>query len=371
MKKKGIGVLIVLFSVSVWMSCNPTYNSTDPVNSFYKIELTQLDSLYKLNDSLSILITEGTFGQNESVLVNYQFASDSVLLLSNLSTMSRSNRHLKSVGMLNIRFENAEGIEVFPELPYSIILNSANKDSTVKTFHGIKDDKFIKWVEDPSPKRYVIDFKSNIQNGTEEVSLLINDKNKRLTDFLDSVFQSGTQNNNIQNSHIFFKRKNNRYILDTVITTDKNFREELSKVISNLTLIDYESELISRSFFKEDLTYKYGIQIDLIDLYPSINNESIIYSTVRTGWFNFDIYINSPYTELKVIDVKKGEIVKLLSMSNNRVILPESIEDGTHYFSFPIENYEEKFKVYKILDKRIERKNDVLLSQEKETILSL
>lgn len=371
MRRKHFGLLIILCNISFWMSCNNPIRTSDPITIFQEMNLSQVDSIYKLNDSLSILIKEGTFNRNESVKIKYQLANDSVMLLSNLSTLNSFNKHIKTVGMLNISFENSEGKEVFPALPYCIILNSVKADSTIKTFYGIEDDELIKWKEESSESRYIIDFKSNIKNGTEEISLLIEGMNIRLTDFLDSVFQIGTQDKKIEDSQVYFKRVNDYYCLDTIITTNRNFREELSKVISNLSLIDYESEFVSSSFFEEGLTYKYGIQIDLIDLYPNIKNESIIYSTVRTGWFNFDIYINSPYTELKVIDVKKGEIVKLLSMSNNRVILPESIEDGTHYFSFPIENYEQKFKVYKIVDKRIERKNDILLSQEKETILSL
>lgn len=360
-------ILYLILLILGCSSCNDDRQSSQLSRA--TIELVDVDSTYSLNDKLSIHIRKGTFSSKKGIQLEYLIAdTDSTILENNLSTLTVRNQHLKSVGMIEINFVNNRGKFIDPQKQYEILYNDSMGITTnVDLFYGVEKDDLIYWKEDNLKDKYILDFTSNVRIGGKEVSLRLENTLENLTDYLDQKF--GDSSKKAKLSLSFSKVSNKYYELDTVLwhsLVDLSLENDIREELSGIKLIDMDLKGIPDDYFKEGVDYKYSISIEPINLFSEKTENSIIYRTRRTGWFNFDIYMSSPIAKVKIDGLVSGEKIRLLSMNSDRCILPENFFKNVAYFSFPIESYTQKFRIYTKSGNEFFDRGIVELKQEDE-----
>lgn len=339
------------------------------------LHINRDDTVYQLNNSISLYIPKDFISENGEVFMDYLIIDEAKDFIENkVSTETIDNKELRTVGMIKINFRDSLKRNVSLNKP-ATLLNKNNKDE-VKTFAGQLVGELIKWEEIKNGKSNEIIFKSlsiikgaeyglrtKLKKDTILLSTYLNMKIQKLTskstDNYGKIFFGGNPNSGFK--FLSVEPRNGEYL-------DPELKDEITKLLEEIDVIippDYE--ILSKEYIKENI--KIINRMLTIDFYPNsdlklkelVENNSQI-KTYDSGWYNFDIYLGSPNV---IVNLKGGEpnmSYALVTFNSDRIIRTEN-NNGMMKFEFPIENKTKVMNLISYDDEHLYEIKKVLMKQ--------
>jgi hypothetical protein len=309
--------------------------------------VTNKDSLYQLQNGMQIYIRKNTF-KEKTVHLDYIAIEDTEdFIINKVLTKTVDGKELKTYGMINVFFRGENGEKLNPRKDYSI-LSKKHFSKSVKLFSGtIGKDENVIWDE-AKKSNLKLDFiagRGSTYNGAIDLQV---SNNVQLSDCLDSIFDNHRFSNRTK-FLLCISKRNQKYDLDSVVWyTNKNLdlENEIKSTFSGIEIFD--SKLDN---YKNETNWSNMVEtIDSEKPKTDYSGRSVI-STMKTGWFNFDAYIDAP---LAYLEVKAAAGIKLILMSDklDRCATPNFYRNGCYHFEVPIEENQQKLLLFDVDDNR-------------------
>ncbi len=379
MKKALIVSVVLLFLFACEDSA--AYKEIPLDNRSRELVISGQDSIYRLSKSISIYIPDGAFPENQSAILKYLVVDKPADFISNeLTTETVEGSFLRTVGMLHFQFTDSIGNELKPRRSITLINN--NNDADVKTFHG--EGNPLEWKELSATNQNSIHFQSLSRIGGSEYGLrtMYDGDTVLISSFLNvKIRHLSNGDSNCYGSILFEGDPVKGFEFSQIEDPeDKNLlnpilKDSLTSLMQSIRVFPPDYSVLSKQYIMDNVV---GIlRLVRVDFYP-VSNEKLsdivrgksYITTFDSGWYNFDIYINSPIASVEITGVDSHKKYALVSQNSDRIIRAKN-NKGVIKFDFPIENKTKLMKLISYNDKSLCEMENVLVKQERTVTIRL
>jgi hypothetical protein len=332
--------LLLFLSIIFLVSCN---EKEEISKSAEIIEISDKDSTYSLSNGMKIFLNKGTFSDPGIIMECIIIKDLEDFIQNRLLTMTDKGEHLLTLGMTKITFKNSDGNIVKPLKEFTLLSKPHSRDD-LKTFTGSQDkDGNIVWSEFKTDK-FLLDFIPNASgsNGFHDLTI---SSGGNLCDYLDSTFSKQIFHDSLKGI-LRLNIVGNFFEYDTLIMQSSEYSRFKMLIEKEMMKIQFNSD--STKFYTNPS--RCSIYIESFDAsknrYDFKNRSAII--TTRTGWFNFDAYIDGDLSVLEIICKDSSDEFRIISKNLDRSMDEEKLSAKKRKFEVPIIKEHEKMIILKI-----------------------
>lgn len=383
---KRIDIFLVILIVFLFSCKNKedfiNNNEAQPIplnNSFIRLNIMDDDTILRLNDDMSLYIPKGFIEENGAVSVDYVIMESAEDFISHkASTETIDNKHIRTVGMIQLNFSDTLGRDIILKKPITL-LNNDNSDE-VKLFRGNTDDGIVKWKEideQMEESYFVVETLGNIGGVPYAYRTVYEEDTILLPSYL--YIQLSKVKHEFQK---FYGRIDfyGNYAQGYKFTFEN--KDSLSEtIVGELTELLNATEILPSMYFNhigERYTSENSDSINpLRSIFYYTYSDSKLQTLTRdkklltvydSGWYNFDIYIENPIVTIALKGTKQSFHYAVVTLNADRIIRAKNVK-GELKLEFPIETKTKVMQLIAYDDKNIYKlKEFVIKSGEKVTI---